>query len=255
MKETTRCRFLQKEEGEDVKGYKILMCYQLKLMPIQRKLNLLIDVGFRILSHLNALQELSNLGSKDVKQAFAVGRTVVTTYNNRAYRIEKIRFDLNPFSTFYMQKKQKEITFADYFKEYYKLAVMTKNQPLFETTISYKNEVKDKKSERVQRKGWLIPEFCRFSALLAKIKEKDFHTFNDISKKIKIDPQARKNQEIKLIANLNNEPGSIYVSDKCSEVEGVVYEELEVVARKKLMADRGTIKGLKEIKEPMKLVN
>ncbi len=115
------------------------MCYDLKLVPLNKKLNLLVDVGFRILSNFNALEQLGSFKSKEEKEAFAVGRPVVTTYNNRAYKIEKIRFDLNPFSTFFQENKQKETTFAEYIKEYHKITIVTKNQPLFETTISYKN--------------------------------------------------------------------------------------------------------------------
>lgn len=32
------------------------MCYDLKLVPLNKKLNLLVDVGFRVLSNFNALE-------------------------------------------------------------------------------------------------------------------------------------------------------------------------------------------------------
>lgn len=94
---------------------------------------------------------------------------------------------------------------------------------------------------------------CRFSASLLDIKQRNFHTFNDISKKIKIDPQARKNEEIRLITSLNNSPGALLVSDKCTEVEGVVYEDVVIMAKQKLGISAGNIKGLKEVREPMKM--
>lgn len=93
------------------------------------------------------------------------------------------------------------------------------------------NEEKEGKQVRVERKGFLIPELCRFSASLLDIKQKNFSTFSDLSKKIKIDPNIRKNEEIKLITNLNNSPGRIFISDKCIEVEGFVYDDLTVQSR------------------------
>lgn len=93
---------------------------------------------------------------------------------------------------------------------------MIQNQFLLETVISFQNIQKDGKQVRVERRGFLIPELCRFSASLLEIKQKDFHTFNDISKKIKIPPQERKNEEIKLITNINNGAGSLLVTDKCT---------------------------------------
>lgn len=77
------------------------MCYDLKLQIIQKKMNLLIDVGFRVLSNLNVLEELNDIPSKEGKEAYAEGKSVVTTYNNRAYKIDRLRFDLKPSSTFY----------------------------------------------------------------------------------------------------------------------------------------------------------
>lgn len=161
---------------------------------------------------------------------------------------------MNPFSTFYQDKVQKQVHFADYFKEYHKIAIVSKNQPLFETTISYQNQLVNGKQERVEKKGWLIPELCRFSALLSDIKMKDFDTFSNISKQIKIDPQTRKNEETKLIAKMNNVPGVLYVNERCTEVCGTVYDDVEVHTRNRNYAEKGIIK-IKEIKEPMKLVN
>lgn len=43
------------------------MCYDLKLLSVKSRLNLLVDVGFRLFSNLNALEELSNFRSKEEK--------------------------------------------------------------------------------------------------------------------------------------------------------------------------------------------
>jgi len=53
--------------------------------------------------------------------------------------------------------------------------------------------------------------------------------------------------------DLSTSIGTLLVSDKCTEVEGVVYEDVVVMAKQKLGTSAGNIKGLKEVKEPMKM--
>jgi len=38
-----------------VKGYNILNSFELKLVPVMKKMNLLVDIGFRLLNQYNAL--------------------------------------------------------------------------------------------------------------------------------------------------------------------------------------------------------
>ncbi len=51
-----------------VKGYTILKCYELKLVPIMSSLNLLVDVGFRLLNQRNALEELYEIKNNASKE-------------------------------------------------------------------------------------------------------------------------------------------------------------------------------------------
>ncbi len=39
-----------------IKGYTILLSYELKLVPVMKTLNLLVDVGFRLLNQRNTLE-------------------------------------------------------------------------------------------------------------------------------------------------------------------------------------------------------
>lgn len=48
-------------------------------------------------------------------QGQIIGKTVLTAYNNRTYRIDDVDFERTPTSTF--QNKDREITFAAYFAE------------------------------------------------------------------------------------------------------------------------------------------
>ena len=199
MKQTSRNRYIKVQREEDVNGYKVLQCYDLKLTPVMRKIKLIVDVSFRILNYTNALEEISMLGSKDEKMAFVQEKAVITTYNNRTYRVVGLRFDMSPLSKFELfnrrERKQQTYSVIDYLKEYHNVTVLTKNQPLLEVVIGFDYQMVDGKKVKTAIPGFLVPELCRFSAQLLKIKEKDFQSFKEISKIIKISPVKRKDIE------------------------------------------------------------
>ena len=67
----------------------------------------------------------------EIKTAFSkeiIGTVVLTRYNNRTYRIDDVRFDLSPRSTF--RAGDKDISFIEYYKERYNLKINDTKQPL-----------------------------------------------------------------------------------------------------------------------------
>jgi hypothetical protein len=61
---------------------------------------------------------------------------VLTNYGRRrTYRINAIKYDMNPFSTFWHDKTAGKITFAKYYEESYGLKVSSKNQPMVEVVL------------------------------------------------------------------------------------------------------------------------
>lgn len=67
----------------------------------------------------------------EIKTAFSkeiIGTVVLTRYNNRTYRIDDVRFDLSPKSTF--KAGDKDISFIEYYKERYNLVINDTKQPL-----------------------------------------------------------------------------------------------------------------------------
>lgn len=63
-------------------------------------------------------------------------------YNNRSYKVDRVCFDKNPRSTFYNERRGKNMTFLEYFQEYYKITPKQLDQPLFETVINVRYEIK-----------------------------------------------------------------------------------------------------------------
>lgn len=92
-----------------------------------------------------------------------IGMTVLTDYTNKAYRIDEIDFNKTPNSTF--ETKDGPITFAEYYKKRYNIAIKDLNQPL----------LLSKAKDRDLRGGGkeiiaLIPELCRATGLTDQMK-------------------------------------------------------------------------------------
>ena len=68
---------------------------------------------------------------KEVKEELT-GRSVMTLYNNRVYKIDEVDFSKSPRSKFFcdMHNKNKEMTFGDYIFENYKIRVTSQDQPM-----------------------------------------------------------------------------------------------------------------------------
>lgn len=57
-----------------------------------------------------------------------LGMTVLTDYNNKTYRIDDIKFDLTPSSTF--ETKTGTVTFIEYYKSKYNIVIRDPKQPM-----------------------------------------------------------------------------------------------------------------------------
>lgn len=86
---------------------------------------------------------------KEVKEELT-GRSVMTLYNNRVYKIDEVDFSKSPRSKFFcdMHSKNKEMTFGDYIFENYKIRVTSQDQPM----LKHHNI-------RTNQDIYLIPEF------------------------------------------------------------------------------------------------
>lgn len=87
-----------------------------------------------------------------------IGKTVLTDYNNRTYRIDDVDFEKTPASTFDMRGQQ--ISFTQYFAQKYELVIRDQGQPLLVVNPSER----DRRGGRDQQ-ILLVPELCRFTGL------------------------------------------------------------------------------------------
>ncbi|CAI2386355.1 unnamed protein product [Moneuplotes crassus] len=111
------------------------------------------------------LEELNNLrDERSARDAF-MHRSVMTIYNKRVYKIDDIDFSKNPRDTFFCDQhsKNKEMSFAKYVKENYKLEVTDFNQPMIKHH-----------SRRTNQDLYLIPEFCVLTGITERQKAINF---------------------------------------------------------------------------------
>ena len=105
------------------------------------------------------------------------GQIVLTRYNNRTYRIDKIEWDLTPLTTF--DWKGNQSTFVQYYKSVYKLGVRNMTQPLLKHV-----------DRRSGQEVLLVPELCYLTGLTDNMR-KDFRLMTDLAAHTRVEPVKR----------------------------------------------------------------
>lgn len=140
---------------------------------------------------LKAISRRGDNLQRDAPKELA-GAIVLTSYNNKTYRIDDIVTDKNPSSTF--EKKGVSISFVDYYKQQYNITIRDPDQPLLQVMPDAR-----------QRRGGdaqpilLIPELCFLTGLSAA------HKANyDLKKTLTQRTQAVPNERIKHLLGFRN---------------------------------------------------
>lgn len=88
-----------------------------------------------------------------------MGTTVLTEYNNKTYRIDDVDFTKSPGGTKF-ERRQGEISIADYYQERYRLTIRDLNQPLLVSKAKAR-DIRGGRSDLIL----LVPELCRATGL------------------------------------------------------------------------------------------
>jgi len=97
-----------------------------------------------------------------------VGRIVMTTYNNKTYKIDDINWDANPKSKF--STKKGEVTFIEYYKAQYDHKITDVMQPLLLSLPSGKDKRRAEQMNQEAKPALLIPEFCVVTGVDEKMR-------------------------------------------------------------------------------------
>ena len=139
--------------------------YKTTIRQHEHELLLGCEMSFKVLRTDSALATIRGVQQKiqnpeqamrAIKRAL-IGSVVISTYNNKTYRIDDVDFNSNPGASFKKSDGSSQ-TFAEYFKERYNLSVKDMKQPLL---ISMP---KDKDKRRGDMKAVkMIPEFTQMT--------------------------------------------------------------------------------------------
>ncbi len=111
-----------------------------------------------------------------------LGKSIITRYNNKSYRIDDIDFESNPSNTFTTEHGQ-TYTFVDYYKKQYGVEVRDLKQPLL---VNYVKRSQLPDPIRI----CLIPELC-FVAGLTENQRSDFRVMSEVAKFTRLKPSVR----------------------------------------------------------------
>ena len=83
-----------------------------------------------------------------------LGAIVLTTYNNKTYRIDDVDFNANAQSTF--KRRDQEISYMDYYRERYNITIRNPKMPM----LVSRAKARDRRAGAPEF-FYLIPELCR----------------------------------------------------------------------------------------------
>lgn len=167
----------------------------------------------------------SKENSKKAFQLGIIGQIVLTDYNNRTYRIDDVDWETTPDSTF-QKKDGSHISYRQYFKEKYNLAIRVNEQPML-ISRAKKSEIR---SGDVPDLIYLVPELCRMTGLTDQ-QRANFQTMRALAQYTRVAPGDRikkllafnqrllgqkdaiqdlKDWDIKIANNLVTLPGRVY---------------------------------------------
>jgi len=175
--------------------YQVVNGYNTAVLPHENELLMTVNLSNKVMSSENANNYMiskmrSGSGNSDAMLSEVVGKTVLTTYNNKTYRVDDVDFNLSPASTF--ERRQKDgskiqVSYADYYRENYQVTIRDMKQPLF---ISRPKTVDRRPNSEEPKMISLIPELCIICGMEEKYKA-DFQFKKAMDAAIKKDPASR----------------------------------------------------------------
>ncbi|CAI2383823.1 unnamed protein product [Moneuplotes crassus] len=157
-----------------------------------------IDVSHRVLRHDTVIDFMSKLrGHRDERTKEIIGRTVMTIYNKKTYRVTDVDYTSGPTSCF-EDKQGNKIKYTDYYKEKYGKTIKNESQPL----LIHENP-------KNKQKIILIPELCAMTGISDDMR-KDFRFMKDLAKKTNVNATKRYKECAKLFTIIKE-------NEKCKE--------------------------------------
>uniref|UniRef100_A0A182WDE0 Uncharacterized protein n=1 Tax=Anopheles minimus TaxID=112268 RepID=A0A182WDE0_9DIPT len=160
-------------------GLELYPGYVTSIRQHERDVLLCVDMTHRVLRMDTCYKMLQNMqrqpGSfRDNFRHMMIGANVMSTYNQKMYRINDVDYSVTPMSTF-TTKEGENITFVEYYKKQYNITIRDPKQPMLLT----------EPNDRLVRLGQdkpilLVPELCRLTGITEDMR-RDFHLMRAIA--------------------------------------------------------------------------
>ncbi|KAF7996956.1 hypothetical protein HCN44_002602 [Aphidius gifuensis] len=118
-------------------------------------------------------------------KAEVIGITVLTDYNNNTYRVEDIDFQTTPLSTFHLKKEDRDVSYADYYRNKYNIKIEHVTQPMLITRSSDKN-----RQDSTDTIVYLVPELCRATGITDAMRN-DYKLMDAMAQHTRISAETR----------------------------------------------------------------
>jgi aubergine-like protein len=183
--------------------------YVTSIRQHEQEILLCCEISHKVMRMVTAMDILKNLASNsnaDFRTAFAkemIGATVLTSYNNKTYRVDDIDWNSNPMSTF--ETKNGPVTYVDYYKKRYNIEIRDKKQPLM-VSKSKARDLRGGQNEMVS----LIPELCRATGLTDEMRS-NFRLMRAMADHTRLPPRGRIERLLKFNQRLQESKDSSQV--------------------------------------------
>jgi aubergine-like protein len=168
---------------------------------------MVVDFATKFVRDENVLDILSQIKNQqeewieEAKRQLA-GQIVLTTYNNRTYRVDDIIFNATNQTpaTYMFRQGNNDINLVTYYKQRWNIDLLHHSSPL----ISCLPTARDRRAGKFDP-IILIPELCLMTGLTDKMRN-DRKFMTSISEYSRLDPQTRCQRLNALIRKINSDP-------------------------------------------------
>ena len=146
----------------------------------------------KIMQSKNVLQVMSDIRAraqnfKEAIRAQLTGKLVVPSYNKIVYKIEDVKFDMTPKSTFPDRRTGGQLSYLDYYNTRYGVKIADPQQPLLLVT---QNNRRQRDGQGDSHDIYLVPEMCNIAGLTDS-QRNDNRLKMDLIRGSQIDPAER----------------------------------------------------------------
>uniref|UniRef100_A0A8C6EKY9 Piwi like RNA-mediated silencing 3 n=1 Tax=Microcebus murinus TaxID=30608 RepID=A0A8C6EKY9_MICMU len=180
--------------------------YVTSILQYENSITLCADVSHKLMRQQTAydlIQHTSGETQERIKKKVAdelVGSIVVTTYNNKTYRVDGINWEQTPRDTF-EKSDGKRITYIDYYKkQQYNTIITDFDQPLLISQGKWKKGQKDTTREPIM----LVPQLCMLTGLTDAAR-KNSRTMQALAALTRLKPGKRHHELEKFINTIQKD--------------------------------------------------